>query len=307
MFSKTSIYYATDKTLTSSLSTEEINKQFTSTVLSATSYTTKQVSPDGSSSTVDQSRASNILTTQSAIKTSNIADIFSSEVTYPSSDDRTSLFSNEMTATTNNKQTGKYISPQLTVENNIFVFVYLDVSTQLPTSLSSSLDYSSLTDVISTKSSTLTALATDSTMVDNEQTIHSTETTYNNHDKSTVVYTTFETISSSTQPSLLLSNPITTADSPTISITSTDTLKVSNQQSTATLEYTHGILDKLSSSIFSTTAIESMPSSLVNTVGHTINSTSTTSPIIESTKNTIDMQTTSQDQSKKQHHLQFLR
>jgi hypothetical protein len=75
----------------------------------------KQMSTDSSKSSADRSTLSNILTTESAIKTSNVPVISTSKMTYPSSDyttsdDHISSFSNDKIVTTDNKLTGKYIS-----------------------------------------------------------------------------------------------------------------------------------------------------------------------------------------------------
>jgi hypothetical protein len=115
--------YTTDKTLTSSLSSEDINEQSTSIILSSTSDVIEQTPIDDSKSTDTLMTISTTLTTQTIINTSNMGATADSKPTSTvidpvSSDDQlisspSSSFSNAIIFTTNTKQTGEYISIQL--------------------------------------------------------------------------------------------------------------------------------------------------------------------------------------------------
>jgi hypothetical protein len=116
--------YTTDKTLTSSLSSEDINEQSTSIILSPTSDVIEQTPIDISKSTDTLMTISTTLNTQTIINTSNMGATAESKPTSTiidpvSSDSQlisspSSSFSNDIIFTTNTKQTGEYIRIQLT-------------------------------------------------------------------------------------------------------------------------------------------------------------------------------------------------
>ncbi len=109
--------YRTDQILTSSLSSEDINEQLTSIILSPTSDIIEQTPIDISKSTDTLMTMSTILNTQTTINTSNMGVTADSKPTSTiiepvSSDNQlisspSSSFSNDIIFTTNTKQTGE--------------------------------------------------------------------------------------------------------------------------------------------------------------------------------------------------------
>jgi hypothetical protein len=111
--------YTTDKTLSSSLSSEYIAEQSTSIISSPTSDTIEQTSTDTSKLSDNQLTVSNMLSTSTAVTTLNIAATTDPKTTSKiintiSSDDYasssvTSPFSTDILVTTTSENTGTYI------------------------------------------------------------------------------------------------------------------------------------------------------------------------------------------------------
>jgi hypothetical protein len=211
--------YSNDHTLTSSLSSEDTDGQFASTISSRTTDTTEQISTDISKSSDNQLTLSNLLTAQTTLTIDSTTT--STIINAVSSNDHTStslssLLSNGIIATTNSKETGKYIMIHLVIKDIPILLLYLDKLTQYATPLSSSSDPDSPQDIISTKSSALTLSTVDSTILINEQNVHSTETIPNNLDKSissiqstSILHnqtSTIETIQTENNPSTIISS-----------------------------------------------------------------------------------------------------
>ncbi len=211
--------YSNDHTLTSSLSSEDTDGQFASTISSRTTDTTEQISTDISKSSDNQLTLSNLLSAQTTLTidsktTSTIINAVSSND--HTSTSLSSLLSNGIIATTNSKETGKYIMIHLVIKDIPILLLYLDKLTQYATPLSSSSDPDSPQDIISTKSSALTLSTVDSTILINEQNVHSTETIPNNLDKSissiqstSILHnqtSTIETIQTENNPSTIISS-----------------------------------------------------------------------------------------------------
>ncbi|CAF3748548.1 unnamed protein product [Rotaria sordida] len=148
---QTSSESATDQTLTSSFTSEKANQHFTSTIASATSDTIERISTENLQLSINQSTLSNT---------------FSSTTTYSSTIYPTLTTTNTMSFNDSISSSGSFSNDMITTSN----INHTDKLNQLSTTLSSSSDYSSLKDVISTESSSLN--------------IHSIETTPKNIDKS---------------------------------------------------------------------------------------------------------------------------
>jgi hypothetical protein len=118
------------------------------------------------------------VTDSSTIYTTSTASGVTSD-DYMSSSRSTSV-SNDIITMINSEQTGKHISIGLNIKNSFFLCIYLDASSQYPSTLSSSSDHTSLQDENNTPSSQLTF----STTVYAAQNNPSTDTTSITPDKS---------------------------------------------------------------------------------------------------------------------------
>jgi hypothetical protein len=109
-----------------SLSSEDTDGQFTSTISSRTSNTIEQISTDISKSSDNQLTLSNLLTAQTTLTIDSTTT--STIINAVSSNDHTStslssLLSNGIIATTNSKETGKYIMIHLVIKDILISYI----------------------------------------------------------------------------------------------------------------------------------------------------------------------------------------